>query len=55
MMTDQQTTDSASPFREVTVTLRAYEWVNILNRLEPHDPSTRRLIVELNDIARGRA
>lgn len=54
-MNDRQPDDTVSPFREVTVTLRAYEWVNILNRLEPHDPSTRRLIDELNDIARGRA
>lgn len=54
-MVDTPPQDTGSPFREVTVTLRAYEWVNILNRLEPHDPSTRRLIVELNGIARGRA
>ncbi|WP_323986251.1 hypothetical protein [Microbacterium plantarum] len=42
-MTDPQPVESPSPFREVPLTLRAYEWVNILNALDTHSISAQRL------------
>lgn len=40
---DAQSDDTASPFREVSVTLRAYEWVNIFRSLETNQAAYRKL------------
>lgn len=40
-------------FQEVPLTLRAYEWANILQHLDTHTPATRRLRDAYNN--RGRA